>query len=47
MKCDLFRCIVLQSARLDFCATDIFPGTFIDIYRSFDERFSTYVDPCS
>ena len=25
-------CNVLQSARLDFCATYFFPGTFIDFY---------------
>ena len=47
----LFWYNVLPSARLDFCATDLFPGTFIDfrfsdVYRSLDERFNTHVDPC-
>ena len=26
----LFRCNFPQCTRLDFCATDLFPGTFID-----------------
>ena len=34
-----------------FCETDLFPGTFNrfllhDVYRRFDEWFSTYFDPC-
>ena len=49
--CFQLWCNVLPSARLIFCATDLFPGTFIDsrfrdIYRSLDERFSTLVGPC-
>ena len=30
MKLGLFRCNVLRSSHLDFCATGLFPGTFID-----------------
>ena len=32
MKRGLFRCNVLRSARLDFCATDVFSDTLIDFF---------------
>ena len=48
MKRGLFRCNFLRSARLDFCATDVFSGTLIDfffhdVHLNLDHRFSTYV----
>ena len=39
MKRGLFRCNILQSARLDFCTYDLFPGISIDFHSMMFTKF--------